>query len=114
MIERAVDLFAAKAALDPVEVRRQNLIPSDAFPYTTVSGATYDSGDYEAALDLALGAVDLAELRAEQARRRSDGSSRQLGIGISTYGEITNGVDEAEFGEVEITEDGGAICRSCS
>ena len=88
--------------------------PSDAFPYTTVSDATYDSGDYEAALDLALGAVDLAELRAEQARRRSDGSSRQLGIGISTYVEITNGVDEAEFGEVEITEDGGAILRSGS
>jgi len=114
VIERAVDLFAAKAALDPVEVRRQNLISSDAFPYTTVSGATYDSGDYQAALDLALGAVDLAELRAEQARRRSEGSSRQLGIGISTYVEITNGVDEAEFGEVEITEAGGAILRSGS
>jgi carbon-monoxide dehydrogenase large subunit len=113
-IERAIDTFAAAAGLDAVEVRRRNLIASDAFPYTTVSHATYDSGDYEAALDLALGAVDLGGLRAEQARRRADGSVRQLGIGVSTYVEITNGVDEAEFGEVEITEDGGAILRSGS
>ena len=113
-IERAVDTFAAAAGLDPVDVRRRNLIAPDAFPYTTVSHATYDSGDYEAALDLLLAAVDLAELRAEQARRRDDGAERQLGIGFSTYVEITNGVDEAEFGEVEITEEGGAILRSGS
>jgi carbon-monoxide dehydrogenase large subunit len=114
VIERAVDLFAAKAGLDPVDVRRKNLIAGDVFPYTTVSGATYDSGDYGAAIELAVGAVDLAELRAEQARRREEGSPRQLGIGVSAYVEITNGVDEAEFGEVEITEDGGAILRSGS
>jgi carbon-monoxide dehydrogenase large subunit len=113
-IERAIDLFAAEAGLDPVEVRRRNLIASDAFPYTTASGATYDSGDYEAVLDLALGAVDVAELRADQARRRAAGAALQLGIGVSTYVEITNGVDEAEFGEVEITADGGAILRTGS
>jgi carbon-monoxide dehydrogenase large subunit len=113
-LERAVDAFAAAAGLDPVDVRRRNLIPNDVFPYTTATGATYDSGDYEAALDLALGAVEIADLRAEQARRRAEGSSRQLGIGISTYVEITNGVDEAEFGEVEITEAGGAILRTGS
>jgi carbon-monoxide dehydrogenase large subunit len=113
-IERAVDAFAAAAGLDPVEVRRRNLIANDAFPYTTASHATYDSGDYEAALDVMLSAVEIAELRAEQARRRADGAVRQLGIGVSTYVEITNGVDEAEFGEVEITEDGGAILRSGS
>jgi len=113
-IERAVDAFAAEAGLDPVEVRRRNLIASDVFPYTTASHATYDSGDYEAALDLVLGAVDVAELRVEQARRRAERSPTQLGIGVSTYVEITNGVDEAEFGEVEITEEGGAILRSGS
>ena len=113
-IERAVDAFAAAAGLDPVEVRRRNLIASDAFPYTTASHATYDSGDYQAALDLLLEAVDLGELRAEQARRRADGAERQLGIGFSTYVEITNGVDETEFGEVEITEEGGAILRTGS
>jgi carbon-monoxide dehydrogenase large subunit len=113
-IERAVDVFAAAAGLDPVEVRRRNLISPDSFPFTTASHATYDSGDYEAALDLVLGAVDVAGLRAEQARRRAEGSPLQLGIGLSAYVEITNGVDEAEFGEVEITEAGGAILRTGS
>jgi aerobic carbon-monoxide dehydrogenase large subunit len=113
-IERAVDLFAAKAGLDPVEVRRRNLIPSESFPYTTASGATYDSGNYEAALDLAFGAIDVAELRAEQARRRADGSPLQLGLGVSAYIEITNVVAETEFGEVEITAEGGAIIRTGS
>ncbi len=113
-IERAVDLFAAKADLDPVEVRRRNLIPSDVFPYTTAAGTTYDSGNYEAALDLALGEIDVAELRAEQARRRADGSPLQLGLGVSAYIEITNVVPETEFGEVEVTAEGGAIVRTGS
>ena len=50
-----VDLFAAEIGMDPVEVRRRNFIAKDAFPYQTASGATYDSGDYGAALELALG-----------------------------------------------------------
>ena len=113
-IERAVDLFAAELGLDPVEVRRRNLIPSDAFPYKTASGATYDSGDYEGALDLALDAAGLDELRAEQARRRADGSVKQLGIGVCTYIEITNPAAETEFGEVEIRADGTAMIRTGS
>ena len=51
-IERAMDIFAAEIGMDPAEVRRRNFIPHDAFPYTTASGATYDIGDYERALDL--------------------------------------------------------------
>ena len=51
MIERAVDLLAAELSMDPAEVRRRNLIPRDAFPHTTATGAVYDSGDYEGALD---------------------------------------------------------------
>ena len=54
MIERAMDLFAAELSLDPTEVRRRNFIATDAFPATTASGAHYDIGDYEGALDLAL------------------------------------------------------------
>ena len=53
-IERMMDLFAAEIGMDPVEVRRKNFIPKDAFPHQTHSGVTYDSGDYEGALDLAL------------------------------------------------------------
>jgi carbon-monoxide dehydrogenase large subunit len=113
-IERMIDLFAAEIGMDPVEVRRKNFIPKDAFPYQTAAGATYDSADYEAALDLALRSAGYEELRAEQARRREQGDTRQLGIGLSSYTEITNPLGEAEFGEVEITEDGGAIVRTGS
>ncbi len=113
-IERMVDLFAAEIGMDPVEVRRKNFIPKDAFPYKTASGAEYDSADYEAALELALRAVGYDELRAEQQRRRDDGGTLQLGIGISSYTEITNPLGEEEYGEVEITADGGAIVHTGS
>jgi aerobic carbon-monoxide dehydrogenase large subunit len=90
-IERAVDLFAAEIGLDPAEVRRRNLVPPDAFPYTTPGGAVYDTGAYEAALDKVLAAAGYPELRAEQARRRVRGGAAQLGIGVSCYVEITAG-----------------------
>jgi aerobic carbon-monoxide dehydrogenase large subunit len=90
-IERAVDLFATEIGLDPAEVRRRNLIPPDAFPYTTPGGAVYDTGAYEAALDKVLAAAGYPELRAEQARRRERGDAAQLGIGVSCYVEITAG-----------------------
>jgi len=113
-LERALDLFAAELGLDPIEVRRKNFIPKDAFPYTTATGANYDSGDYEGALDLALRSAGYEELRAEQARRREQGGTKQLGIGVACYVEITNPIAETEFGEVEITPDGGAIVRTGS
>ena len=113
-IERALDAFAAELELDPVEVRRRNFIPADAFPHTTVTHAAYDSGDYEGALDLVLRSAGYEELRDEQRRRREQGEATQLGIGISCYVEITNGIAETEFGEVEITPDGGAIVRTGS
>jgi carbon-monoxide dehydrogenase large subunit len=114
VIERAIDLFASEIGLDPAEVRRRNFIPPDAFPFTTAAGARYDSGEYARALDAALERAGYEQLRAEQARRREQGSSRQLGIGISTYVEITNGIAEHEFGAVEITPDGDAIVKTGS
>ena len=113
-VERAMDVLAAELQLDPAEIRRRNFIPKDAFPHTTASHAAYDSGDYEGALDLALRSAGYDELRAMQRRRREEGGAKQLGIGISTYVEITNGIAEKEFGEVEITADGGAILRTGS
>ena len=113
-IERMIDLFAAEIEMDPVEVRRRNFIPKEDFPYKTAAGAQYDSADYEAALELALRTVDYDELRAEQRRRRDEGGVKELGIGISSYTEITNPLGETEFGEVEITADGSAIVRSGS
>ncbi len=90
-IERAMDLFAAEIGLDPVEVRRRNLVPPELFPYTTPGGAVYDTGEYAAALDKVLAAAGYPELRAEQARRRERGDVVQLGIGVSCYVEITAG-----------------------
>jgi len=113
-IERAVDLFAAEIGLDPAEVRRTNFIPKDAFPHTTPTGATYDSGDYEGALDLLLRSAGYEELREKQRRHRENGGPIELGIGLAAYVEISNPVAETEFGEVEITEDGGAILRTGS
>ncbi len=113
-MERALDLFAAEVGLDPAEVRRRNFVPKDAFPYTTATGATYDSGDYEGALDLLLRSAGYDELREEQRRRRAQGGPVELGIGLGAYVEISNPVGEAEFGEVEITDNGEAILRTGS
>jgi aerobic carbon-monoxide dehydrogenase large subunit len=114
ILERAMDMLAAELDLDPAEIRRRNFIPADAFPYTTVSGARYDSGDYAGALDLALESAGYDELREEQRRRREEGGPLQLGIGLCVYVEVTNGLHEKEFGAVEITEDGQAILRTGS
>jgi carbon-monoxide dehydrogenase large subunit len=86
MLERLIDLFARKIGRDPVEVRRKNLIPKESFPHTVVTGLTYDSGDYEGALNLALREFDYAGFRAEQAAAREE--KRYLGIGVTTYNEI--------------------------
>jgi aerobic carbon-monoxide dehydrogenase large subunit len=111
-IERAIDLFAAEIGMDPVQVRRRNLRPKFDEPLTTLTGATYDSGDYEAALDRALAAAGYDELRREQAARRDRGDAVQLGIGVCTYVEITGGGMEAgdphENATVEVHADGSA------
>ncbi len=85
-VERMVDLLAAELGLDPVEVRRKNFIPSDQFPYQTPTGPTYDSGDYNKALDKALEVADYAGLRAEQARLRAQG--KLFGVGVTAFTEI--------------------------
>ncbi len=87
-IERAIDALAAEVGLDVAEIRHRNFIKREQFPYTSVCGLTYDSGNYEAALDKALEMAGYNALREEQARRRAAGESRQLGIGISSYMEM--------------------------
>jgi aerobic carbon-monoxide dehydrogenase large subunit len=114
MLERAIDMFATDIEMDPAEVRRRNFISADAFPFTTASGATYDCGDYPRALELALEQAGYEQLRREQQARRRSGATRQLGIGLSSYVEVTNGLGEAEFGSVEITASGEAIVHSGS
>src|SRR5882672_637574 len=86
VVERAVDIVADELGIDPTEVRRKNFPNPDEFPFKTATGLFYDSGNYEAALDKALGISGYEKLRADQAKARADG--RLLGIGISTYVEI--------------------------
>lgn len=107
LVERLVDVAADELGLLPEEIRRRNLIPKDAFPFDTRTGAHYDVGDYDLPLREALRIADVDGARAEQARRREAGEVKQLGIGISTYVEIT-GFGGQEFGSVEIHEDGSA------
>jgi carbon-monoxide dehydrogenase large subunit len=111
-IERAIDLFASEINMDPAEVRRVNLVGKEQFPFTTPTGTTYDSGDYRHALDLAMEAVGYEGVREEQAARRASGDAHQLGIGVSTYVEITNPLPGGEYGGVEVTSDGKAIVRA--
>ncbi|WP_424536959.1 xanthine dehydrogenase family protein molybdopterin-binding subunit [Sphaerisporangium viridialbum] len=87
-IERIMDELAAELSLDPIEVRRRNWIAHEEFPYTTIAGLTYDSGNYEAATDKALSLFGYDKLRAEQADRRDRGDAVQLGIGVSTFTEM--------------------------
>jgi carbon-monoxide dehydrogenase large subunit len=105
-IERAMDLFAYEIGMDPAEVRRRNLISPDDFPYTTLGGATYDSGQYERAMDLVLAHAGYEELRAEQRRRREAGERTVLGIGLSVYVEVTAFAGGSEYGLVDVRPDG--------
>jgi carbon-monoxide dehydrogenase large subunit len=106
LLERAMDMLAAELGIDPAELRRRNLIPPEDFPHETVTGASYDSGDYARALDRALELAGYAGLRAEQAERRRRGDVHQLGIGMSTYVEMTGWGNEAAT--CRIDEDGRA------
>jgi len=105
MIERAMDMLAVELGLDPAELRRRNFIRGD-FPFTTAAGATYDSGDYPRALDVALKAVGYDGLRREQRVRRDRGDRIQLGVGISSYVEMTAVQLTSEFGSARVSTDG--------
>ena len=124
-IERMVDVLARKLDMDPAELRRRNLIAKDRFPYTSALGWEYDSGDYHAALDKALAAVDYPGLRAEQKAAReafARGETRTLmGIGVAFFTEIVGagpvkncdilGLGMFDSCEIRIHPTGSAIAR---
>jgi len=85
-IERGMDRLADEIGMDPAELRRKNFVPSDAFPFTTISGITYDSGDYAPALDRALEMADYKGFEKRRAEAKARGKYR--GIGLSSYVEI--------------------------
>ena len=105
-IERAIDAFAAEVGLQPEDVRFKNYIPSSALPYKNQTGMVYDTGDYAAALTLALETVEIDKWRKEQAERQQNGGD-PIGIGIGTFVERAGGAPGSfEYGKVELREDG--------
>ena len=111
LLERLVDQAALETGIDPIELRMRNFISPDAFPFDTLTGVQYDSGDYALPLRRALELAGYDGLRAEQATRRERGDVRQLGIGIASFVEITAGGLTSEFAAVRIESDGGATIR---
>jgi len=109
-LERAVDILAAELEMDPVELRRRNFIRPEQFPFATLSGVEYDTGNYEPCLDEALRLADYDGLRRDQAGRRDRSESLCLGIGVCFYVEISAGAPgfNAEYVSVEIKPDGRA------
>ncbi len=119
VIERMIDVLAKKLAIDPAEIRRRNFIKADQFPYQSALGWSYDSGNYPAALDKVLEAVDYEGLRKEQAEKRARGEL--MGIGLSTFTEIVGagpskacdvlGVGMFESCEIRVHPTGSVIAR---
>ena len=112
LLERLIDIAADELGMDPAEIRHKNFLAEDAFPLTTLGGANYDSGDYALVLNRVLDEADYDSLLTDQAKRRSEGGSKQLGIGLSTYVEVTAPAGlHMEYGAVEINDDGSVTAR---
>jgi aerobic carbon-monoxide dehydrogenase large subunit len=105
LIERVLDVAAHALQLDPAEIRRRNLLHPTQFPYFTPTGARYDVGEYAAALDCALELARYADRRREQAEGRKTNATKQLGIGLCTYVEVTAGAGPTEFADVQVHDD---------
>jgi carbon-monoxide dehydrogenase large subunit len=119
LIERMIDILAQKLGIDKAEIRRRNFVKAEQFPYNTALGWTLDSGNYHAALDKVLKAVDYDALRKEQAEKRTKGEL--MGIGISTFTEIVGagpnkacdilGISLFDSCDIRVNPTGSAIAR---
>ena len=105
LVERAIDMLAAELGIDPAELRRRNFIPPDDFPHTTVTGATYDSGEYDKALDARARGRRLRRAARRAGARRERGDVKQLGIGLCSYVEVT-AASASEVGTSQVDDDG--------
>jgi carbon-monoxide dehydrogenase large subunit len=111
-LERILDMAADELGIDPAEIRRRNFLAPEEFPHRTLMGATYDSGDYGAALTEALRLAGYDALRAEQEERRRRGDRFLLGIGLAAYVEVTAGGNNKEWGSVEVHPDGTVTVKA--
>ena len=111
-LERSIDLLARELHMDPVEVRRRNLLERHDTDHVTPSGAVYDSGNYRECLDRVLELSGYESLRREQSLRRARNDQWLLGVGVSTYIEVTGNGPTEEFASVAIEPDGSATVLS--
>src|SRR6266542_4482198 len=109
MIERLVQNAAYELGVDPADLRKKNFIPKDAFPYKSATGLEYDSGDYHAAMDLALEKAGYADFRAEQAKAREEG--RLLGAGLASFTEIVGAGPHKDYDILGLKMNDGAELR---
>jgi len=112
LIERAMDQASIELGIDPLEIRRRNFIQSDQFPFDTLTGWTYDTGDYVTSMEKAAEIIDYDDLREQQRERREQGSNRALGIGVASYVEVTSGGGGSEYASLEIHDDGTATMKA--
>jgi carbon-monoxide dehydrogenase large subunit len=113
-VESLVDAFAAEIGVAPEEVRFKSFLQPESWPHATHTGALYDSGDYRAALQLALDTVEVEKWRAEQARRREIDAD-PIGIGIGSFIERAGGAKgTGEYGRVDLLSDGSIVVRTGS
>lgn len=108
LLERVVDQAARELGIDPLEIRRRNFIAPDEFPFATLTGHSYDSGEYAGALERAAHLASYEALRLEQARRLTEGATKVLGIGVASYVEVTAGANRSEYASLEVHPDGSA------
>jgi aerobic carbon-monoxide dehydrogenase large subunit len=114
-LERCIEEYARKIGMDPVDVRRQNLVRASDMPYTSHTGALYDGGDYTSALDLLVETMGYSSLRAEQQDRRARGDM-SMGIGVAVFLDRTGGssLSLGEYGATEVELDGTVVVRTGS
>jgi len=111
-LERMVDLFAVEAGLDPIALRRRNLLQPNDFPYRTPTGAIYDTGNYPLVLDRVLALADHPRLSAERDRRRRAGDPQLPGVGVAVFVEVTNAAPPPEHASAQARPDGQFVIRS--
>jgi carbon-monoxide dehydrogenase large subunit len=109
LIERLVQNAAYELGVDPAEFRRRNFVKPEQFPYKSATGFEYDSGDYEAALDLALEKLGYADLRREQEEARGEG--RLIGIGLASFTEVVGAGHGADYDIAGLRMNDGAELR---
>ncbi len=112
-LERAIDQAARVAGLDPVEVRRRNLLRPAELPWPTGTGIEIDSGDAVEAMETALSAIDGEGWRQEGLLRRERGDRRAIGVGVGCYAQTAGSGDGADYAHLELASD-GSVLVSCA